>query len=214
MRRNEALDFVTSELSSRGIRFDTATSGSNHIEIRWQVSPDKEVRSFFAPNTPSDHRGRLNARAAVRRLLKADGVNLEPPASRKPAALLHRALELPKHVDPVPDQLKALRGELADLTELMLDLSGTVTMIREHILHREPKPAPPPKPPSARSVKIMDYIVANWSSLDALARDTGLTEAAIWRKLHYLKTKKGAHIDLERHRVRIHPTKPHLVNRK
>jgi hypothetical protein len=213
MKRNEALDFVTAELSCRGVRFDTETSGGNHIEIRWQVSPVKEVRSYFVPNTPGDHRGRLNARAAVRRLLKADGVQLEPAEQRKPHHLLSRALDLPKHVEPIPDQLKAIRGEIADLTELLLDLSGTITMLRDHILRNEPKPASPPEPPSVRSIKIVEYLGTNWNSLDALARDSGLTPAVVYRKLYYQKNH-GAPVELDKNRARLAPQKPHLVNRK
>jgi hypothetical protein len=70
-RSTDHLNFVTEELTSRGIRFETSSTGKSHIKIHWQVA-DKRPRYFVVPNSPSDHRGRLNARSAVRRMLRED----------------------------------------------------------------------------------------------------------------------------------------------
>lgn len=212
MKRNEALDFVTAELKARNIRYETQTNGANHIEIRWQTTPDKEVRRYFVPATPSDHRGRLNARAEVRRMLKQDGVKLEPEhGPRKPATLLARALDLPKPTEPIPDQIKALRAEIADLTELVLDLSTSISIVRDHALQQQ-KPVlhlSPPKKTSVRSKKVLDFLAANWSSLDAIARDMELPVEIVKRKCYYLRDK----VEMANGRARVKPTKPHVVHK-
>lgn len=210
MKRNEAFDFVTEELRTRGIKFDTEKTGSNHLELRWQL-PDKELRTVFLPNTPSDHRGRLNARAHVRRLLKQDGVDLavpDPLKPRKPAALLARALALPKAHEPTtPELIRALRAEIADLTDLVLDLSGTMNMLRDHVMRQQPPP-PPQKKPSVRSKNILDFLTTSWSGLDAIARDMEVDRKIVYRKCYYLRDK----IDLDKDRARLKPAKPHAVH--
>lgn len=235
-RRNEALEFVTDEFRSRGIQFQTETSGGNHIEIRWQVAKEKEVRSYFVPNTPSDHRGRLNARAHIRKLLRQDGVDLvlpDPAKPRKPSQLLSKAIELPKHVESIPDQLRAIRAELADLTDLMLDLSGTLGVLREHAtVSRVSEPAEqsmpsappvaqeavvipvvPKEKPSVRSLKVIDYLSFGWQSFEAIARDMGLTELQVYGKLKYIHNKGAAvELDFDDKRVRL-IKELHLVRR-
>jgi hypothetical protein len=207
MKRNEALDYVTAEFKSRGIRFETETTGSNHIEIRWQVSKEKEVRSYFVPNSPSDVRGRLNARAQVRRLLRQDGVKLEQePAPRSPATLLARALDMPKPELPIPELIKALRAEVADLTELVLEMGVSVSVVRDHLLKPQMQPE---RKPSVRSKKLLDFVAPNWNSLDAIARDMALPVEKVKHKCYYLKDK----VELSGGRVRLRPAKPHVVQR-
>lgn len=68
--------------------------------------------------------GRLNARAEVRRYLRADNVSLRGQA--KPTLLAQRIVAPPRHVETIPDQVAAMRSEVADLTELCLELADVV----------------------------------------------------------------------------------------
>jgi hypothetical protein len=68
------LKILTAEFQRVGVKFDTRVTGRTHIKLSWQVSPDKERRCYFIPTTSGDGRGWRNARAGVRRMLRADGI--------------------------------------------------------------------------------------------------------------------------------------------
>ncbi len=71
VRRNEELIYVKKELSLHGIDAKVQ-SGGKHIKITWQHNG--QSRLFVVAVTGSDVRGRKNARADLRRLLRRDGV--------------------------------------------------------------------------------------------------------------------------------------------
>ena len=75
--------------------------------------------------SPSDARGWLNARGDIRRMFRADGLSLKETV-KVPA--LRKALALPKPTDSLPDQVKLLQAEVADLTDVLLELAGTMTL--------------------------------------------------------------------------------------
>lgn len=111
---NELTEIALNELKLHGVKGQTRDTNGGHIEIAWQVVPEKEVRRVIVAKTASDWRARMNTRAEVRKLLRADNVTLksqnDKPEKPKP---LTKALELPQPeaVVPIPDQMKALRGE-------------------------------------------------------------------------------------------------------
>lgn len=214
MKRNEEVEFAVAELERFNIRFDTRQTDGGHVEIAWQVSPDKEIRRIFTSATPSDHRTRLNARSYIRRALRQDGVNLDPkPPTPKKSATLEKALRVPEPVETIPDQLRAIRAELSDLTELLLDLSSGIASLRD----REPVQAPAilpaevkdAKKPSVRSKKAIDFLTAAWSSIEAIARDLELPVDVTYRKLYYLKNKDQ--VELRRGQCRLKPGKIQLL---
>ncbi|MET3969071.1 hypothetical protein [Bradyrhizobium sp. S3.9.1] len=189
---NELVDIATAELKQYGIKPEVTHTNGGHIQIKWRVVPEKELRCVTTAKTGSDWRNRMNIRADVRRLLRADNVTLkreEPKPKRHPA--LAKALSLPKEVVPIPDQIAALRGEVADLTELMVRTFRMVGNMRETIAAQTPPPlppAPPPAPASSRSVKIKEFLALDrWVSLSALVRDTGLSSQQVKLKLYYLE---------------------------
>lgn len=203
---------LLNELKLHGVKGLTRDTNGGHIEIAWQVVPEKEVRRVFVAKTASDWRARMNTRAGVRKLLRADNVVLkaqnEKPQKPKPLA---KALELPQPdtVVPMPDQMKALRGELADLTELVLRLTRIATGMREVLTTHVPKPQPavPDVKPSSRSIKLVEYLsLDRWTTTSALVRDTGLSPAQIKLKLHYLK--QHGQIEIYRGEVRLKPAVP------
>ena len=128
----------------------------------------------------------MNIRAEVRRLLRADNVTLKQEPKPKKRPELAKALNLPQEVVPLPDQISALRGEVADLTELMVRVYKGVGTLREAVTAR----APPPTAPAAQFPQREDQgisVPGRWLSLSALARDTGLSAKQIKQKLGYLE---------------------------
>jgi hypothetical protein len=180
---SDLTEIAVAELRQYGIKPQVTQTNGGHIEIAWRVVPEKELRRVICAKTASDWRARMNIRAEVRRALRADNVTLKRERETKPAPRhqeLTKALSLPQQVIPIPDQLSALRGEVADLTELVIRIAKMVSRI-------VPAPPKPVEPTSSRSVKIKEYLTLDrWVSLSALARDTGLASKQIKLKLDYL----------------------------
>jgi hypothetical protein len=189
MAREDMMHSINSEFKLWGVKFNHRTLGSNHIELRWQVDPVKEVRTHVIASTASDWRAPLNERAAIRRLFKADGLSLKTPEKKKP--IIQKALELPTHVESDADQIRMMRSEIGDLTELVLEMAAYVSTINNQLVSMQARPMieqkPPEEKPSARSIKTIDFVSDSWSSTDALARDMGLSILIAKRKLCYLE---------------------------
>jgi hypothetical protein len=220
MAEDSVLNLIASEFKLWGVKFQHQRSGSGHIELAWQVSPDKEVRKTYLPHTSSDWRSWLNMRSQVRRMFQQDGLSLKKP--EKPEPVLRKALSVPKDPPEKPeDQFKAMRAEIADLTNFVLELGGIVSGLCDIIKQQpvmqitaqpspEPVPIPaflPPEPmplktraPNTRGSKVIDYLSFNWNSLDAIARDMGLSPIVVKRKLVYLYQKDLVQLDQGRWR--------------
>jgi len=183
---SELVEVATAELKPHGIKPKITYTNGGHIEIAWRLVPEKELRRVITSRTGSDWRARMNIRAEVGRLLRADNVTLKQEPKPKKHLELAKALNLPQEVVPLPDQISALRGEVADLTELMVRVYKGVGTLREAVTAQAPPP--PPQPLNSRSVKIKEYLsLDRWLSLSALARDTGLSAKQIKQKLGYLE---------------------------
>jgi predicted Rossmann fold nucleotide-binding protein DprA/Smf involved in DNA uptake len=219
MRRNEELEFAVAELKRYNIRYETRETEGGHVEIRWQVSDAKQVRQVFTSKTSSDHRTRLNARSYIRQALRQDGVNTDQATqTQKKPSKLEQALKTPEPVETIPDQLRAMRSELADLTDLLLDISNSLAASRQpEPVQPVPEPitevavTPPPssKQPSVRSKKVAAYLSTAWNSIDAIARDMGLPFEVTYRKLYYLKGQDK--VEMRRGECRLKPTRPQLL---
>lgn len=198
MAKDDTLRLLTSEFNLWNVKFSHREIGSGHIELRWRVTPDKEARSYVIAKTPGDHRGGLNARADIRRLFRADGLTLEP-VKKLPA--LHKALAIPTPVEPDQDQIRMLRAEVADLTEMVLELVGKMDGVLSVAVQAAPAPAPAPPPitlmPVARGTRKQPYrgidslqhVSEGWTSISAIARDMGVPVNIVYRKLRYLLRK-------------------------
>ncbi|MHC2582251.1 hypothetical protein ACVI1J_005572 [Bradyrhizobium diazoefficiens] len=208
---NELTEIAINELKAHGIKAQLRDTNGGHIEIAWQVVPEKEVRKIVVAKTTSDWRSRLNTRADVRRLLRADNVSLKMSQEKpkKPTQLqAEKAMSLPQpDVLPVPDQVAAMRSEMADLSELVVRLVKIVTGVRDTIAAYVPKPVEAaPKPASSRSVKLVEYLSHDrWVTIETLPRDTGLTAEQIKLKLQYLKNHDE--IEIFRGQVKLKPPK-------
>lgn len=208
--QNELTDIAMNELKAHGIRGQLRDTNGGHIEIAWQVVPEKEVRRVVVAKTTSDWRSRMNTRAEVRRALRADNVTLKMVTKPKKADVLkvEQAMSLPQEILPIPDQVAALRSEVGDLAELVLRLTKIVTGVRDTITAYVPAPAVvAPTPASSRSVKLVEYLSHDrWVNIDTLPRDTGLKAEQIKLKLQYLKNHNE--VEIFRGQVRLKPTTP------
>ncbi|MBR0741144.1 hypothetical protein JQ581_29855 [Bradyrhizobium liaoningense] len=215
---NELTEIAISELKAHGIRAQLRDTNGGHIEIAWQVVPEKEVRRVIVAKTTSDWRSRMNTRAEVRRLLRADNVTLKMSVSKpkkKKQLIAEKAMSLPEpDVLPIPDQVAAMRAEMADLTELVVRLVRIVTGVRDTIATYVPKPVEAAlQPASSRSVKLVEYLARDrWTTIDTLPRDTGLTAEQIKLKLQYLKNHDE--IEIFRGQAKLKPPKPGEAKRK
>ncbi|MGX1163750.1 hypothetical protein AB7M16_000016 [Bradyrhizobium sp. USDA 372] len=209
--QNELTEVALNELKAHGIRGHLRDLSGGHIEISWQVVPEKEVRRVICAKSTSDWRSRMNTRAEVRRYLRADNVSLKM-STEKPKKVetlqVEKAMSLPIEVMPIPDQVAAMRGEMADLTELVMRLVKMVSGVRDNIAAYVPKPAEvKPAPVSSRSVKLVEYLAHDrWTTIDTLPRDTGLTAEQIKLKLQYLKNRDE--VEIFRGQVKLKPPKP------
>lgn len=72
MRRNHHLDAVLRELETAGIRPEVR-QGGRHVHVRWRGRGGIQ-RLVVLSNSGDFARGRANARAIARRLLRQDGL--------------------------------------------------------------------------------------------------------------------------------------------
>jgi hypothetical protein len=69
-RADELVHDAVVLLRSHGFR-PTVTNGGKHLRVRWFDHGRRYT--LYVPSTPSDHRTRLNSRAVLRRILRANG---------------------------------------------------------------------------------------------------------------------------------------------
>jgi hypothetical protein len=100
------------------------------------------MRRYVIAKTSSDWRGPLNAISHIRRTFKADGLTLKKQECAKEKPVLAKALALPEPVEKDADQVRMLRAEVADLTELMMKMYGSIRMLRHTIATMQNAPAP------------------------------------------------------------------------
>lgn len=217
MAREDALHLLGSEFKLWGVRFDHRMMNGGHIELAWRATPDKELRTYVIAKTGGDSRGWLNARADIRRLFRADGLSLKEPVKAKP--ILHKVLAAPQHVEKDADQIRLLRAEVGELTEMVFELAAVISSLRGDLAPKAEAPvvavnmdAPTPAAttkrvttPGIRSIDALDYVSSGWNSTEALARDMGLSATQTYAKLYYLMTKKGAEIEVSGGRWRKNP---------
>lgn len=217
----DVLKNLKSEFKLWGIRPHVEYLNSGHIELVWQATPDKPERRHVIAKTGSDWRGWLNARSIIRRQFKQDGLSIKEQI-RKPKPVITKALELPEPIERDVDQIKLLRAEVADLSELTLRM---MTMLKELIAVSPPvdvpafiaPPPPAPSGPSIRSIKAIDFVSNNWNSLDALARDMGVDQKFAYRKLYYLLKQGDVELENGRWRKKQQPAAaiiPEVAKRK
>lgn len=200
--QDSALNLLKREFALWGVKVRHHDLNSGHIKLEWQASPDKPGRYYIIPKTAGDHRSWLNARSKIRQYFKADGLVLKEEIAKPKPALL-KALSTPEPVEKDSDQLKLLRAEVGELTEMIFELATVVSELRKSAEDAKVAAAPPPPAPpepiliaaasepekKLRGLDYLDYLSLNWNSTDVLARDMGLEPEIAYRRLYYLVQK-------------------------
>lgn len=198
--QDSALNLLKKEFELWGVKVRHHDLNSGHIRLEWQATPDKPGRYFTIPKSAGDHRSWLNARSKIRQLFKADGLVLREVIT-KPKPVLSKALSMPEPVERDSDQIKLLRAEIGDMTEMIFELATVLSDLKKQLEDAKVAAAPPPAPPAPitvqaepekkklRGVGYIDFVSLNWNSTEVLARDMGLDPQIAYRRLYYLMQK-------------------------
>jgi len=130
----EYRDAVLAELRAAGIHDATVINQARHPRCQW-LGPDGSARVYVFPSTPSDHRGLANARADLRRIMRADGL-ITAPEPRAPRA--------PTPVQRLQARVRALEAALAAAQ------SALAASERERPTICAPSSPNAPRPPARR----------------------------------------------------------------
>lgn len=78
-----ACKVVVAELRRAAVYDFEFVRGAKHEQVRWRVN-GHEPRFITIPGSPSDWRWEQNLRSDIRRLLRADGLLVDPEPAEKP----------------------------------------------------------------------------------------------------------------------------------
>jgi hypothetical protein len=101
---NPCLDAVIAALKEAGVYDYRLSQGGKHLQVHWEVNGAPKF--IVVPGTPGDWRSPHNVRAEVRRMLRADGLLVDTPATPKP-----RRLTLEQRVARLEQLLVGTRGK-------------------------------------------------------------------------------------------------------
>lgn len=207
---NEVIEAVRRELERFGLKSQVAHLGK-HVEVSW-VLPNGQPRHTVCPNTPSDHRSSLNARAQVRRMMRADNVEV-PPLN---VTSFERAMSLPKPVEPPPIRIQRLEDDLSVMLDWLAEVREELASSREEAAHlrslmdnvqvsvsfgggrvithakavevpAEPAPFVHPTYAGGPSAKIMNLLANGaWVHRQTIAKETAVDLKTVSSTLQYL----------------------------
>ena len=110
--KNPCLDVALRELNAAGIRDVEQAHGGKHLQLRWQVN-GHGLRIYSMPRTASDWRAVHNTRAGIRRLLREDGVLIEPeraePTSPPAPPKVDRLTELERRMQALEELVRTIQ---------------------------------------------------------------------------------------------------------
>lgn len=154
LARNECLVAVQAELDALDVPY-MVNPNARHIKVTFKINDKPHTATL--PKTPSDWRSVKNARAQIRRLIKAAGATPSGDthfvASRVRKALeAQQATEAPEPVqeiavppvpaafDPQPlyDRIAKLESDLHALADLMADIKPQI--VNNHLVTQVVKP--------------------------------------------------------------------------
>lgn len=179
------------DLRNAGIKPEISRTGSGHMRFDFEAAG----KSYFILTswTPSDHRATLNARARIRKILRATGMlNKAVPVTK-----LDKALAAPVPTDPFAERIEYLEhtvDTLLDLCAVLAERAG---------VDLEPPEAPPEPEPAVvydptifhrantpRHSKVYDLLSAmtfNWLPVADIVKRSGHERRAMVSSLAYAK---------------------------
>src|SRR5215470_1864226 len=125
MRPSDHFKMLLAEFTTVGIKPDVTKTDGGHLKFSFNVNDKKD--SVVTSSTPSDHRSTYNARALIRRKLRAGGV-YDRVAEHKPLPL-ERALEVPPGVDPLAIRVVQLERDIGILLELIQEIGDEAVKV-------------------------------------------------------------------------------------
>jgi hypothetical protein len=117
MKPGDHYQMLLREFTNVGIKPEVSKTNGGHLRFAFEAAGAKD--SIVTSFTPSDHRSTLNARALVRRKLRAAGIYEQTPVQPLP---LEKALEVPSGVDPVTIRVAQLERDLGVVLELIHEI--------------------------------------------------------------------------------------------
>lgn len=123
-QRNEDVEMLMEELERHGLRGELGERGK-HLEIAWNAPAGR--RFIIIAKTPSDWRGSMNSRSALRKLLRADGLQPKPISELS----FQKAMSLPKQATITKELL--LQKDVDALTDLVFEIQGQIDSIKQFI---------------------------------------------------------------------------------
>ncbi len=177
------------ELTRFGINPHMEQTNGNHVRIEWEIGG--KAQSILTANSPSDHRAILNARARIRRQLRAAGVYHHQQRHARPSET-EDAYTLAERVE-----------------QLELDVITLLDMIQQGPLHPAP-PEPPLNPllPPAqkrnqkRSTLLFYVPFDHWVSLKEIIKSSGRNANKVSVALNALKKRGDVAHDKVAHKWR------------
>jgi hypothetical protein len=107
--RNSCLSAALAELAVYGIRDVEVAHGAKHPQLRFRINGGSTLHVFSLPGTASDWRSPENTRRDLKRLLRANGVDVERERPKPPERMPSRIERLERRVDALETELKLLR---------------------------------------------------------------------------------------------------------
>lgn len=191
---SEQVEATLSELAKFGIKGEVVDRGK-HLAVEWYYA-DGRHRQTIVSRTASDWRAVLNARSVVRRMLRADNIQLPPPS----VVRLEKAFNLPKPADFAAEKIRRLENDVEALSDLILEqnlkleaLEKRLSSLRVSVHFEAELPAAAVVKPLeshkyGRSPAVLNCLSdGNWHTRTEIAKATGIAVDSVSRTLNYLK---------------------------
>lgn len=173
------------ELSIHGIKGKLSPTNGNHVRVEWDRGG--KTFSIITPNSPSDHRGQINARAHLRRQMKEAGVFEKHEAKKKKEEGVVGLT--------VEERLTRLELDVVTLLDLLTEKTGGEPWQVMNKIESPPPPKaeesmPAPKVRKPRSNLLFYIPVDKWVKAGEIAKRAGRTANAASVTLVRLKRLK------------------------
>jgi hypothetical protein len=106
---NNCLSAALAELATHGIRDVQIAHGSKHPQLHFRINGGSTLHVFAVPGSASDWRSPENTRRDVKRLLRANGVDVERERPKPPERMPSRIELLERRVEILETELNVTK---------------------------------------------------------------------------------------------------------